>query len=46
MGSTFSNESSFGAFDFLVSFTFDGGTAPWTAWVKNAEMEESRTAIV
>jgi hypothetical protein len=46
IGSTLNNESSLGAFDFFVSFIFEGGTAPWAAWVKNADTEESKTAIV
>jgi hypothetical protein len=46
MGSSFRSESSLGAFDFLLSFTLEGGTAPCAAWAKNADTDESRTAMV
>jgi hypothetical protein len=46
MGSTLSSESSLGAFDFLLSLILDGGTALCAACAKNAETEESRTAMV
>jgi hypothetical protein len=46
IGSILSKLSSLGALDFLLSFTFDAGTAPAAVWVKKAETEESKTAMV
>jgi hypothetical protein len=38
--------SFFVEFDFLLSFTFEAGTAAVAECVKNAVMDESRTAMV
>src|ERR1043166_7340237 len=46
MGSTLRRPSFFDEFDFLLSFIFDAGTAAGAEWVKNAVIDESRTAMV